>query len=254
MAKKIRVKPQEDKIKAAVEFIETYYNQPIKVGDIAYEAGLSAGRLCHLFKERMGLSPIEYLTNVRIAQAEKLLLNTDDKLCNLYYEVGFNSQAYFTRKFKEVVGISPAQFRALAYWDKNNTSIKWVLVDFQADVPANGSTTYYLKDGGTGNAAGTALSVTDTAEAVNVDTGAAAFKMSKTAFNLFDYVKVGDAELIQSGHGGGVSLIKGGTEYKSALSTPTAVEIEESGPMRVVVKVKGKHKSSGGSEFFAPWA
>jgi len=112
MTKRIQVKSQEDKIRAATEFIETYYNQPIKVGDIAYEVKLSAGRLCHLFKERTGLAPIEYLTNIRIAQAKKLLLTTDDKLCNLYYEVGYNSQAYFTRKFKEVVGISPAQFRA----------------------------------------------------------------------------------------------------------------------------------------------
>ncbi len=120
MAKKIRVKSQEDKIKAATEFIETYYNQPIKVGDIAYEVKLSAGRLCHLFKERTGLTPIEYLTNIRIAHAKKLLLTTDDKLCNLYYEVGFNGQAYFTRKFKEVVGISPSQFRACKGKVKNS--------------------------------------------------------------------------------------------------------------------------------------
>jgi len=112
MEKKIRAKSQEDKIKAAIEFIETYYNQPIKVGDIAYEVKLSAGRFCHLFKERMGVAPIEYLTNMRIEKAKKLLLTTDDKLCNLYYEVGYNGQAYFTRKFKEVVGISPAQFRS----------------------------------------------------------------------------------------------------------------------------------------------
>jgi len=49
---------------------------------------------------------------IRITQAKKLLLTTDKKCCNLYYEVGYNSQTYFARKFKEVVGISPAQFRA----------------------------------------------------------------------------------------------------------------------------------------------
>ena len=113
MAKNIEVKPQEDTIKTATDFIETYYNQPIKIGDVAYEVKLSGWRLCHLFKERMGVTLIEYLTNMRIERAKKLLLTTDEKLCNLYYEVGYNSQSYFARRFKKVVGISPAQFRAV---------------------------------------------------------------------------------------------------------------------------------------------
>jgi len=112
MTKNSRVKSKADTVKSAAEFIETYYNQPIKVGDIAYEVQLSVGRLCHLFKERRGVTLIEYLTNMRIERAKHLLLTTDKKLCNLYYEVGYNSQAYFARKFKEVVGIGPADFRS----------------------------------------------------------------------------------------------------------------------------------------------
>lgn len=120
MTKNSKVESQEDKITKAMDFIETFYNQGIKVNDIAYEAGLSAGRLWHLFKERTGFTPVEYLTRIRIEQAKKLLLTSDDKLCNLYYEVGFNSQAYFARRFKEVVGISPTQFRACKGKVKNS--------------------------------------------------------------------------------------------------------------------------------------
>jgi AraC-like DNA-binding protein len=112
MAKNIQDQSGADKIKAAAEFIKTYYDQPIKISDIAYEVNLSAGRLCHLFKEQMGVTPIAYLNNIRIEQAMKLLLTTDKKCCNLYYEVGYNSQAYFVRRFKEIAGMSPAQFRA----------------------------------------------------------------------------------------------------------------------------------------------
>jgi AraC-like DNA-binding protein len=112
MTKDIQAKSKADTIKAAVEFIEVYYDQPLKVGDIAYEANLSPGRLAHLFREQTGNTPIGYLTNIRIERAKKLLLTTDKKLCNLYYEVGYNNQSYFARKFKEVVGMSPAQFRA----------------------------------------------------------------------------------------------------------------------------------------------
>ncbi len=112
MAKNMKIQSKADKIKAAAEFVKAYYDQPIKISDIAYEVNLSAGRLCHLFKEQMGVTPIGYLTNMRIERAKNLLLTTDKKCCNLYYEVGYNSQAYFTYKFKEVVGMSPAQFRA----------------------------------------------------------------------------------------------------------------------------------------------
>jgi YesN/AraC family two-component response regulator len=104
-------KAKVDKIKAAAKFIEAYYEQPIKLGDIAYEASLSVSRLAHLFKEQMQVTPIEYLTNIRIERAKKILLTTDKKCCNIYYEVGYNSQTYFARKFKGVVGLSPSQFR-----------------------------------------------------------------------------------------------------------------------------------------------
>ena len=112
MAKNMQAQSKADKIKAAAEFIEAHFDRPIKISDIAYEVNLSAGRLCHLFKKQMGITLIGYLTNIRIEEARKLLLTTDKKCCNLYYEVGYNSQAYFAHKFKEVVGMSPAQFRA----------------------------------------------------------------------------------------------------------------------------------------------
>jgi two-component system response regulator YesN len=120
MTKNIQVNSGADTIKAAVDFIETYYGRPITISDIAYEVKLSPGRLAHLFKERMGLTIIEYLTNIRIEKAGKLLLTTDKKCCNLFYEVGYNSQIYFARKFKEVVGISPSQFRACKGKVKNS--------------------------------------------------------------------------------------------------------------------------------------
>jgi len=112
MTKNSKANREGDKIKTAIEFLEIYYDQRIKVGDIAYEAGLSPGRLAHLFKERTGLTPIQYLTNIRIEQAKKQLLTWDDKLCKFYSEVGFNSESYFIRKFKQFVGVSPSKFRA----------------------------------------------------------------------------------------------------------------------------------------------
>ena len=105
-------KEQMSKVKAALEYIEAHYEEPIKLGDIAYEVNSSVSRLCHLFKEQMGVTVIDYLTNIRIGQAKKLLSTTDDNICTIYYKVGYNSQVYFSRKFKEIVGVSPLEFRA----------------------------------------------------------------------------------------------------------------------------------------------
>ena len=105
-------KGKAGKIRAAAELIEAYYEQPIKLGDIAYKVNLSVSSLSHLFKEQMGVTPIEYLTNILIERAKKLLLTTDKNCCNIYYEVGYNRQTYFNRKFKEVTGMTPLEFRA----------------------------------------------------------------------------------------------------------------------------------------------
>ena len=105
-------KGKAGKIRAAAGLIEAYYDKPITISNIAYEVNLSAWQLSHLFKEQMGISPIEYLTKVRIEHAKKLLLTTDKKCCNIYYEVGYNGQSHFSRKFKEVTGMTPSEFRA----------------------------------------------------------------------------------------------------------------------------------------------
>jgi two-component system response regulator YesN len=98
-------------IRPAVEFIEGHYDQPITLADIAKASYLSVSRLAHLFKEQMGITLIEYLTGVRINHAKGLLLSTDKSCTAICFEVGYNNQSYFTRTFKDIVGMTPRQFR-----------------------------------------------------------------------------------------------------------------------------------------------
>jgi two-component system response regulator YesN len=98
-------------IKPAIEYIEACYDQPIILADIAKAAHLSISRLAHLFKEQMGITIIDYLTEVRINQAKRLLLSTDKTCTKICFDVGYNNQSYFTRTFKEAVGMTPRKFR-----------------------------------------------------------------------------------------------------------------------------------------------
>ena len=132
----------------------------------------------------------------------------------------------------------PAQFRVLSRWWKGlegpkgaafangDGSIKWVLVDFQANVAAKASAVFTLTDGGAAPAA-TPLKVAQTAEAVAVVTGPLKFTVSKTASRLFDAVWLdangdgafGDDEQVLKARPGDGFVIVGmdGKRYGSAM-------------------------------------
>jgi len=157
----------------------------------------------------------------------------------------------------------PAQFTVTSRWrgtlDDSSKPIKWVLLDFQADVPANGTSVYYLKNGNIGNAQNTNLSLQQDNDKITVSTGKAKFEINKNYFNLFDYVHIdkdNDGQLndlvVSSANDGGVVLTgTDGTIYRTTLEAPEEIEIEEQGPMRTVVKVRGVFKAEDGS-YFAP--
>jgi len=98
-------------LKPAIDYINGNYDQQIALADIAKQVHLSVSRLAHLFKEQMGITLIDYLTNVRITHAKRLLLTTEHSCTTICFEVGYNNQSYFTRTFKEISGMTPRQFR-----------------------------------------------------------------------------------------------------------------------------------------------
>ncbi len=99
-------------LRPAIEYMDCNFDRPITLADIARAAHLSISRLAHLFREQMGITLIDYLTNVRINHAKRMLLTTDMNCTRICFEVGYNNQSYFTRTFKQVAGITPRQFRA----------------------------------------------------------------------------------------------------------------------------------------------
>jgi len=99
-------------IRPAINYIDANYNKHVTLADIAKASHLSVSRLAHVFKEQMGITIIDYLTSVRIERAKQLLLATNQSCTEICFEVGYNNQSYFTRTFKNFVGMTPRQFRA----------------------------------------------------------------------------------------------------------------------------------------------
>ncbi|MDD4888727.1 MAG: glycoside hydrolase family 127 protein [Phycisphaerae bacterium] len=145
----------------------------------------------------------------------------------------------------------PAQFSASNRWGADQ-SVMWLLVQAQATVPAKGSVVYHLKSGAAAAKAASPVKVTDAADAITVETGKIKFTVSKKRFNLIDSASITaggkDEQVIAPGNGGGstLTLAADGGVYSSRAEAPQEVVVEESGPMRATIMVRGLHKPEGG--------
>ncbi len=100
-------------IRPAIEYIKAHFCEQMTLKDIAKAAHLSVSRLSHVFREQAGATIVDYLTNARIEFAKELLISTNKNCTEICFETGYNNQSYFTQTFKELVGVTPRQFREM---------------------------------------------------------------------------------------------------------------------------------------------
>lgn len=93
-------------------YIQKNYHHPITLAQVAHHVALSPNYLASLFKRQFGRTIVDYLTEVRIEEAKRLLRETELKVSRIASEVGYNSPYYFSRAFKQVAGCSPRQYRS----------------------------------------------------------------------------------------------------------------------------------------------
>lgn len=98
-------------VQAAIEYISENYQKNIGVGDIALALSISESYLSKVFKQGKGIPVGEYLINVRIAQACRLLSQVDMRVHEIAEAVGYTDQRYFSVVFKRVTGLTPNEFR-----------------------------------------------------------------------------------------------------------------------------------------------
>lgn len=91
--------------------IQSNYSQDIRVEDIADSLHLTRNYLTTLFKKETGKSIKQYLIYYRILTAMRMLLETDDSITSISFQVGFSDPLYFSKLFKAQVGQSPTEYR-----------------------------------------------------------------------------------------------------------------------------------------------
>ena len=104
----------DPKIGAALRSIHDNVNSPWTVESLADAAGMSRSAFAMRFKELLGQTPLDYVTEWRMQRAIPLLQSGDKKLTEIAQAVGYESDAAFSKAFKRVVGVAPGEYRANA--------------------------------------------------------------------------------------------------------------------------------------------
>lgn len=100
-----------DKILEVERILEKNFQKNIKIQDICAELFISHHYLTHKFKEYTGISPKQYLMQIRLNNAGKLLSENALSIGEIAQRSGFNDTANFIRLFKRHFGVSPKVFR-----------------------------------------------------------------------------------------------------------------------------------------------
>ena len=102
---------QDDRVRAAAEFIEARASDALSLDDVARVAGLSAFHLLRTFRRAIGITPHQYLMRTRLMRAIALLRDTCLPVTSVAYDAGWSDLANFHRAFQRELGCSPGQFR-----------------------------------------------------------------------------------------------------------------------------------------------
>lgn len=100
-----------DGLTRAFRFIDQELGKDITLKQVAEAACLSPNYLSQLLKKQTGMAFVEWLTARRMEQAQELLAYSNLKVSDIAQKVGFDDAAYFTRRFRQRLNLSPLDYR-----------------------------------------------------------------------------------------------------------------------------------------------
>lgn len=107
-----------EKIKKVYNYIQANYNKKIKVEEVASLVDLSVVSFSRLIKQRTGKTFVDFLNELRLGHATRLLIESNKTITEICFECGFNNISNFNRIFKKSQGCTPSQFRESYYGTK----------------------------------------------------------------------------------------------------------------------------------------
>lgn len=99
------------KVRAAVEYIRENYSRDLNMAQVSNYVGMNYSLFSLTFKEYTGVNFVNYLKNIRIGEAKRLLEETDWKISDIGHKVGYENDKHFMKIFKSICGVSPTDYR-----------------------------------------------------------------------------------------------------------------------------------------------
>lgn len=101
-----------NRIACVIQYIKNNLDQALNIQELSKKAYMSESNFYRVFKNEIGMSPIDFINTERIRLASSLLHDHQKPIKHIYLECGFNSLSYFTRLFKKKKAVSPTEYRA----------------------------------------------------------------------------------------------------------------------------------------------
>lgn len=102
---------RKDGVIQSIEYMRENISNIVSLEDLAEVAGLSVSHFCALFKQKTMQTPMQLYTSMKIQRACQLLQNRNQTIKAISYSLGFFDQYHFSKVFKQVMGMSPKDFR-----------------------------------------------------------------------------------------------------------------------------------------------
>lgn len=98
---------QSQRIARAIDWLKTYYAQPLRVDELAAHAQMSTSSLHHHFRQLTAMSPLQYQKWLRLSEAKRLMLNENLDAARAAFHVGYESPSQFSREYSRFFGAPP---------------------------------------------------------------------------------------------------------------------------------------------------
>ncbi|MBR2064339.1 MAG: helix-turn-helix domain-containing protein [Bacteroidales bacterium] len=101
------------RVQKVKQYINDHYNEPMKLADLADLVGMSPVAFSRFFRQRTGRTLSDYIVDIRLGFAARMLVDSSKNISEICYECGFNNLSNFNRTFKSKRNYTPRDFRAM---------------------------------------------------------------------------------------------------------------------------------------------
>jgi AraC-like DNA-binding protein len=111
----------KQKIQRAIGYIQENYARDLNMAVVSNYISMNYSLFSYVFKQFTGMNFVNYLKDIRMKEAKRLLEETDKKIIEISNAIGYENEKHFMKIFKSTTGVSPTEFRKNAQVGRQNT-------------------------------------------------------------------------------------------------------------------------------------